>query len=277
MKIRLMLLAVLASPGLAQADASLDAVGAVNNEIGLNLISTHMNYSETGNGSVGPAGAELDSEDGHVGGFALDASLMQDILFGRDYVALGYDRVHGSVTYTGATGADPVYGSAVEKSDDTTDNFHLRWGRGFAVRHWLVTPYLELGRHAWDRVVAPGLAIGLTENYTHDYYGIGTMVQVAPVRALVLTLRGLAGRTFDAGMTALGQNLSLGDSALYQIGLHADYAIMPAVHLRAGIDYMQFDYGASPWVTDTLYGGWIAEPDSSTRLTTIDAGVACSF
>ena len=71
--------------------------------------------------------------------------------------------------------------------------------------------------------------------------------------------------------------LSLGDSALYQIGLHADYAIMPAVHLRAGIDYMQFDYGASPWVTDTLYGGWIAEPDSSTRLTTIDAGVACSF
>ena len=262
-------------PAMAQAGPSMDAITATDNEIGLNLVSTQMNYSETGNGVVGPAGVELDSEDGSVGGFSMDASLMRDILFGRDYVEMGYDRVHGSVGYTGSYQSG-VYGSVAAKSDATLDGFHLRVGHGIAVSDWLITPYLEFGNHEWDRDVGAGAPGSVSETYTHDYYGLGAMVQLAPSRALVLTLNGLAGRTYNANMNSFGADFALGDSALYRIGFRADYAVTTRLHLRAGVGYESFDYGASSVQYSPLLG-FAAEPDSKTRLTTLDAGLAYAF
>jgi hypothetical protein len=39
-------------------------IKASNNQIGVQYISTHVDYTETGNGTLGAAGATLDTESG---------------------------------------------------------------------------------------------------------------------------------------------------------------------------------------------------------------------
>ena len=74
----------------AQTGSGIDAIKNTNNAVGLQYISTNVNYTETSNGVT------LDTEKGNVPGFAINFSYMQDWLFGNDYLAASYSQNNGN-------------------------------------------------------------------------------------------------------------------------------------------------------------------------------------
>ena len=247
-------------------------IKASNNQIGVQYISTHVDYTETGNGTLGAAGATLDTETGSVPGFALSTSTMQDLWLGNDYIQAEYSRNSGHTNYVGSL-LGGTYGSVVQENGATLTDYHLRYGKGYVINdQFMVTPYGEIGRHKWDRDVNNG------ETYTHNYYGIGLLGQYSPVSKLVVSGNVLLGHTFGANIdvTTIGPvpgfSASLGTSALYRVGAAADYAFTKEIHGNVGVDYTSFDYGASA-VQPSGYG----EPDSTTRYTTVKVGIGYAF
>lgn len=258
--------ALLASPFAFAGDQ--DILNA-NNQIGIQGVQEHMNYSEQN------AGSTLDTEDGTVSGYGLSASLMKNIWLGNDYLALHYSHASGSTSYTGSLMSGGSYGSATGVSNATLSDFNARAGKGFVVGNGvMLTPFLELGHHEWDRNP------GYSETYTNSYYGIGGMAQYAPVRRLVLTGTALLGETFGSNInvafpsaySAYNFSSSLGNSALYKLGVQADYAITAQIHANVGVNYASWNYGQS---APTQYG--FMEPDSQTAVTTVSVGLGYAF
>ena len=249
-----------------------DIIGS-NNQVGIQLISTNVDYTETGNGLFGVTG-KLDTETGRVAGSALSISAMKDWWLGNDYIAAEYDHSSGNTNYVGGLiGPPPTpYGSVVGISSATLINYSARYGKGFIINDELMlTPYAELGSHEWDRGVNFG------ETYTHHYYGIGALGQYSPASKLVLSANAMLGSTFGSNIVVNGAfSAALGSSVLYRMGVAADYELAQNLHGNIGVDYMSFNYGIS-----ALYpiGGNIVtwEPDSKTKYTMIKIGLGCAF
>lgn len=257
-------------------------IKASNNQVGVQYISTHVDYTETGNGAVGAAGVTLDTETGSVPGYVLSASVMKDLWLGNDYMQAEYSHNSGSTNYVGSYQGG-TYGSVVATSGAVFADYHFRYGKGFVINDkFMATPYVEIGHHRWDRNVGNGAPGGYLEIYTHAYYGVGLLGQYSPMSNLVLSVKSLIGHTFGAeinipsfGAYGVPTSASLGNSTLYRIGAAADYAFTKQVHGNMGVDYTAFDYGASAWQSGT--GGSWAEPDSSTKYTTVKVGIGYAF
>lgn len=54
--------------------ADVGDINAANNQLGAQIQSRHVDYTETGNGAV------FDTEGGHATGYGLSASVMKDIM-----------------------------------------------------------------------------------------------------------------------------------------------------------------------------------------------------
>lgn len=250
-----------------------DIIGS-NNQMVFQLISTNVNYTETGNGILGSPVGTLDTESGRVAGESLSISAMKDWWLGNDYIAAEYDHSSGNTNYVGGLiGPPPTpYGSVVGTSNATLINYSVRYGRGYVVNDELMlTPYAELGGHDWNRGVNFG------ETYTHHYYGIGALGQYSPISKLVFSGNVMLGRTLGANIEVNGVfSGALGNSTLTKVGVAADYAFDQNVHGNVGVDYTSFDYGIS-----ALYpigGNTVAwEPDSKTKYTTIKLGLGYAF
>jgi hypothetical protein len=256
------------------AFAGTDDVKASNNQIEVQAISTKVDYKETGNGRLHSRAGTLDTEDGHVPGFALSVSMMKDVLLGNDYLQLQYSRNNGDTRYTGALQSGGSFGSVGGHSSATISDYSLRWGKGFAIDEaFMITPYGELGHHEWQRGVNSG------ETYNHSWYGVGTLVQYSPVSRLVVSANALVGRTFASDIDVSGPrgfSGSLGDSTLYKAGLSTDYAFTKHFHGNVGVDYTNFKYGiSSTHRTSSTTVAW--EPDSKTEYTTLKVGVGYAF
>ncbi len=256
----------------ATAFADTSDIKASNNQIGIQIISTHVNYAETGNGRLGTATGLLDTETGAVPGYALSLSAMKDIWLGNGYFEAEYDHSSGSTNYAGSLiGGGPTVGT----SRATLTNYSARYGKGFVVNDkFMLTPYAELGHHKWDRGVNSG------ETYTHNYYGIGALGQYSPVGKWVFSANGMLGSTFRSAITVnsgLGLNGfsgGLGNSSLFKVGAYADYAFTQKFHGNVGVDYTGFKYGISA-VYPVNGGSW--EPDSTTYYTTVKLGLGYAF
>jgi len=244
-----------------------------NNQAGIQIISTNVDYTETGNGLFGVTG-KLDTETGSVAGSALSISAMKDWWLGNDYIAAEYDHSSGNTNYVGGLiGPPPTpYGSVVGTSNATLINYSVRYGRGYVVNDELMlTPYVELGGHGWNRGVNFG------ETYTNHYYGVGALGQYSPVSKLVFSGNVMLGRTFGANIDVNGVfSGALGNSTLSKVGVTADYAFDQNLHGNVGIDYTSFNYGIS-----ALYpigGNTVAwEPDSKTKYTMVKIGLGYAF
>jgi hypothetical protein len=261
----------------AAAFADTSDIKASNNQMGIQIISTHVDYTETGNGMLGTRTGTLDTENGRVPGYTLSLSTMNDWWLGNDYIEAEYDHSSGNTNYIGGLIGPPAtpYGSVVGISGATLTNYSARYGKGFIVNDGLMlTPYAELGSHKWDRGVNYG------ETYTHNYYGIGALGQYSPASKWVLTASGLIGNTFgsyivvNTGPGLNGFSGGLGNSTLYKVGVSADYALTSHFHGNVGVDYMSFKYGISA-VYPVNGGSW--EPDSSTHYTTVKFGLGYAF
>ncbi|NNM69069.1 MAG: hypothetical protein HKM00_03730 [Gallionella sp.] len=255
----------------ATAFASTADIKASNNQIGIQAISTNVNYTETGTAGLTAQTGILDTETGSVPGYALSLSAMKDWWLGNDYFEAEYDHSSGNTTYTGAYQGG-VFGSVVGTSSATLVNYSARYGKGFVINNqFMVTPYAELGKHNWDRGVNYG------ETYTHNYYGIGALGQYSPNGKLVLSANVLYGSTYgssiavNSGAGLNGFSGGLGNSSLYKLGVSADYAFTKQLHGNVGVDYTSFRYGYS-----AVYNGML-EPNSKTNYTMVKVGLGYAF
>jgi len=264
------------------AFADVSDIKASNNQLVFGIMSTNVDYTETGDGTLTPSGT-LDTEKGSVPGYALSISTMQDLWLGNDYIETEYDNSSGNTDYTGAlcsTTACGAYGSYVGTSGATLINYSARYGKGYMVNEeFMLTPYAELGHHEWDRRVNSG------EIYTHNYYGIGVLGQYSPASKLVLSANALFGSTFgsniivNSGPGFSGFSGALGNSTLYKIGLAADYAFAQNWHGTIGVDYTSFSYGISAQYPGVVNGINVIlwEPDSKTKYTMVRIGLGYGF
>lgn len=250
-----------------------------NNQFGIQNISTNVDYTETGNGRLGTTLGTLDTETGAVPGYALFISTMLGPE--NEYFEAEYDHSSGSTTYTGMPITGGVFGSIVGTSSAKLINYSARFGKGLladkAKDMFMLTPYVELGHHQWDRGVNYG------ETYTNYYFGVGMLGQLSPVNSkLVLSANALVGSTYksyivvNSGPGLNGFSGKLGNSAMYKFGLSADYAFVEHLHGNISADYTSFRYGISDMYP--VGGGYVAwEPDSSTKYTTIKFGLGYAF
>ncbi len=259
------------------AMAGTSDIKAANNQVAIQIVSTNVDYTETGNGRLGTTVGKLDTETGGVPGYALSLSVMKDVWLGNDYFAAEYDHASGNTSYTGMPITGGVFGSLAGSSGATLDNYRVRYGKGFTLDHeFMLTPYAELGNHQWERNVNYG------EHYAHDYYGAGVLGQYSPVSRLVFSADALFGKTAGSSITVNGgggQNGfsgDLGNSTLYKIGIAADYAFAENLHGNVGVDYVTFNYGIS--AIYPLGGGFVGwQPDSTTHYTLVKLGIGYAF
>ena len=260
-----------ASSGMAfaQTGSGIDTIKNTNNAVGAQFISTNVNYTETSNGVT------LDTEKGNVPGFAINVSIMQDWLFGNDYLAASYSQNNGNTNYTGSyIGSSKGYGSVTASDPATLIDYSLRYGKGFALgNQWMVTPFVEVGSHQWNRNLNT-----YQETYTNGYYGAGLLGQVALTKDIVITANGLIGNTVNSNINISGIGFNggaLGNSSIYRIGISGDYAFTRSFHGNIGIDYVSFSYGQS---AGTKVGKYVYyEPPSTTQYTTYKVGVSYNF
>lgn len=251
-------------------------IQASNNQVSVQAISTHVDYTETGNGLFGSPTGTLDTEKGNVRGYRLSASVMKDLLLGNDYIQAQYSRVSGHTTYTGqSVFGGGGFGSVVDQSGAKIVDYSLRYGKGFVINDQAtLTPFFEIGRHRWERGVNEG------ETYTNGWYGLGIIGQYSPAPQWVLGANALLGRINNSNINVagpLGFSAPLGNSDLYRYGLAADYAFTRRFHGNIGVDYTSFKYGISS-VRVVGGGAFLAwEPASKTKYTTVNLGLGYAF
>lgn len=252
-------------------------IESANNKIGAQVLYKHINHTETENG------AALDSEDGHVMGYGLTGSVMRDWWLGHDYLAVQYSSFSGETSYTGCTMGNPAYGSLRGKSKAQIKDGDLRYGKGFvADDDAIVTLYLELGYHKYDRYLGYGTPDGYRETYTHNYYGVGALGQYSAINKIVFSAYFLNGRTYGANIVVAlpspyaGFSAKLGNSALYKVGVSVDYAFTINFHANLSVDTASWNYGKSQ--NQSIGNGLYAyEPDSTTKDTTAKISIGYAF
>lgn len=259
-------------------------IKASNNQVGIQSISTNVNYTEIGNGLSGNPSGVVDTETGPVPGRAYYFSSMNDVLLGNDYFKANYDESSGYTNYVGGT-LNPFspYGTVLSTSGAILTNYSARYGRGFNIRgESMLSPYIEFGSHKWERSVNYG------ETYSNSYYGIGLLSQHSLGNKMVLSIDAMFGHTIQSTIAVassppgtpvasqlIGFSGDLGNSDLFKIGISLDYALVQRLHLNLGVDYSAFSYGIS-----ALYpsGNLFAfEPDSKTNYVTLRFGFGLGF
>ena len=241
---------------------------ASNNQIIAEFVGTDLDYAEHG-GDYGTPTGLLDTEKGWVPGFGLKVSVMGNLWLGNDYLEAEFSRSDGHTRYVGSL-IGGLFGSVKGNDGATFTDLDARYGKGYALRtNFMITPYAELGYHKWDREVNQG------ETYTNFYVGAGALVQWSPVSRLVLSANAMIGTTFSSHIDVAGPfgfSDSLGNSAIYKLGVGVDYAMTTHLHLSTGLDYTDFKYGASP-----LQSSGFFEPHSTTKITALKVGIGYAF
>lgn len=256
------------------AHAGSQDIDAANNLVLMQVTSTLVDYREYGNGLLGTATGLLDQESGRVPGLALSVSDMaEDSHF---YWQASYGYSSGQTDYTGSL-MGGTFGSYVGASRAVFEDLGARLGKGFSVRDaFMLTPYVEVGSHEWERGVNYG------EVYHHYYYGPGLMAQYSPADRTVLSVNALYGRTVgsnivvSAGPLMNGFSGALGNSSLSRLEAAVDYMFAPQLHGNVAIEYTRFRYGMS--AVFPVGGNVVAwEPDSTTRYVVFKVGVGAAF
>ncbi len=254
------------------------SIKKANSQIGIQFISTDVDYKEFGGQLGAPAGL-LDTEKASINGFGINLSVMKDFILGNDYFKFDFTHNKGRTNYVGSyIGSNAGYGSVKSTSGASLIDFDFRFGKGYEIsNNIMLTPYLEIGRHEWDRGVNAG------ENYKNEYLGIGVMPQYSPFDKLVLSASALVGRTFSSNIDVKADasnllfNASLGTSTIYKVGASIDYAFSESIHGSIGADFTNFKYGISDPVPLDNNFYYAFEPGSKTKYSTLRVGIGYSF
>jgi hypothetical protein len=255
------------------ARAWINPILIANTQVGLGIVGHRFDYNEST-----PDFPRFSGERGWVPGLQATVSAMAPMAEVANVYFMGrFTWINGRTEYN-ASGGPATSGTSGADVRDVD----VRVGKGFDVAtNWMATPYLGAGYHGWARDLSNKTGpFGYHELYEHGYAGGGLLLQWAPTQQLVISANGLAGTTFGAtmatsyngGFPIMPQDYRLGSSAIYLVGLSADLAMTREWHINAGVDYVNWRYGASPLAPDGS-----SEPDSRTSNWTVKAGFGYSF
>ncbi|MEY2336322.1 hypothetical protein AAE485_15180 (plasmid) [Acidithiobacillus ferriphilus] len=264
------LVAALTIAAPIMAFANTNPILAANNEVGVAVTGTLMNYQENVPAIYGPA----DTESGWRPGFAVKGSYMGNV-FGiqNGYAAIHYDHSAGNIAYMGNVGGHSYIGT----DNATTNRVMARVGVGINIpingpgHQMMITPYIAGGYQSWNRALQG--PYGYTEDYRAGLIGSGALFQYAVTPRFVVSGNSEILAVVGGGMTphlnGLG-SASFGTSAEEKVMAGVDYRISGPIHLFSEVSYTHFTYTGG-----TLKGG--EEPSSATNLFAMEAGVAYSF
>ena len=278
----IILITSLTLPGVALANgmATQDPILRANNEIGLAVTGTLMNYQE----HITQFNGQTDIESGWMPGFQVKYSLMVDYFSSLPnlYFAVNYDYSNGNLHYQGfllSPGTPPS-----QTTDSAVTNRVVgRLGMGFPLaQSWMLTPYLAGGYQNWDRNLQG--THGGTEKYSAGLVGAGLMLQYAPIQQLVLSANAQGLAVIGGGMTPSGTPLqdrlgtaSFGSSGQERISLDADYRLNSSWHVYGGLNFTHFNYTGGALNSPLAQFLDYTEPPSSTNLFGMQLGVAYGF
>jgi opacity protein-like surface antigen len=273
-------------PVVGCARSNIDIVKS-DRQVSLDFVENYIKYGPEvitpGTPGFPPSstGVPLDLEKGWVPGGSVSAYYMWNWGTACNLYVMGrFTYEHGNTTYVGALQGNP-FGSLVQQDGATVEDFDFRLGKGFDVgTNAMLTPYLGIGTNWWKRLLTG--ASGYQEVYSHDYVGAGLLFQISPIPHLVLSANGLVGGAFNSSMTTsltpggfliIPATYTLGNKAVYMVGGSVDFAFTAHLHGNIGIDYTRFAYGQS--ALNPASGA--LEPNSTTRYTTVSAGLGWGF
>lgn len=266
--------------------AETQAIRAVNSSLSLSYRRSVFYYIEPSDSlAINTGSLYQDSEAGNINGFKVAASWMgdADTWWDNPYLYLGWSWVNGRVNYAGFDqNNNPLYGL---QSRATMQDYTFRLGKGFLTgKDVMLTPYLGLGGHFWSREIGLGSPAVTTpqgnhESYSHAYVGPGGRIQYAFLRRWVVTGNALIGKTFWAQMSAEPgiDRAALGSSLIVDLGLELDFAAYKALHLFAGVDYMNYSYGQSGVYVVNNGNNNVMEPFSRTEIYAFDVGLRFAY
>jgi hypothetical protein len=263
----------------AWAADNTNPIVAANNEAGIAVTGSTMNYQEHFTPAEIARYKADDSETGWMPGFEAKYSLMGDYfnsLPSDMYFAVHYQLNSGNIAYKGALSNGSIYDGT---DSATTSRVIARIGKGFQLSNaMMLTPYIAGGYQDWNRHLLG--SSGYTEDYRSGLVGAGAMFQYAATQRLVLTANAEMLALVGAGMTphhvpglapgSLG-SASFGTSGEEKVGADADYRIYSKWHLYGGLSYTHFNY------TGGSLNLGAREPLSSTSLFSMDAGIGYQF
>lgn len=277
LKVFIVVVALTFSVSVMASDAG-NPILSMNNEAGIAVTGTTMNYQEHFTPAEIANIKADDSETGWMPGFEAKYSLMGDYfnsLPSDMYFAVHYQRNSGNIAYKGSLQNGSIYDGT---DSATTNRVIARIGKGFQLSNaMMLTPYIAGGYQDWNRhMLGPS---GYTEDYSSGLIGAGAMFQYAATNRLVLTLNAEGLAMIGGGMTphnvpgygnTLG-NTSFGTSGQEKIAADVDYRISGPWHLYGGLSYTHFNY------TGGALNFGASEPLSSTNLFSMDAGIGYQF
>ncbi|MDA8384573.1 MAG: hypothetical protein M0037_16240 [Betaproteobacteria bacterium] len=278
----------------AATDTSAARLIEANNAVEASYALSEVHYGEMRNG------AYLDTENGALRGGELGLSWMGALrmpvrvhrhagVVRGFYLHVAYRETAGGLHYDGAL--QTLQGQVLESLHNTSrarfKDGIFRLGQGFVPSaQVLLTPYLELGLHEWDRTLSGEW--GYQETYRNAFYGLGVRVQYAAGARWILSGAVAAGRTADARITVdmaragLGQTtMRLGPAPYYRAEIGADVALGRRLHAFAKLAYSRFEYGASSqgWLySGTTYLAMVmVEPSSTTAIASCALGLRYTY
>lgn len=257
------------------AQAGNDDLDAIDNGVGVNASVNQLQYKESS------GGFSLDKENGWFPGGGVEINKLVNIggPLPLDDIYLHFDggAASGTTHYNGAL----QNGTPLQSTTNTTTlDFNGRLGKAFAIsldgQHstdMMLTPYIEVGYHRWDRELKG--SAGYNETYDNYQTSLGVLGQFSPIDRWVVSATMSLGTTWDGNVStnlAGVGNFSLGNHAIAKGSLGVDYRITDrwSVNSKATVQY--FGYGKSPVNSSGFY-----EPDSTTDLYGFQIGAGFAF
>ncbi len=215
----------------------------------------------------------FDRESGNINGARLSASQLD--LGGHLYGRIAYGRAQGYVQYQGYSQAGTPISNGVSAANMA--DYSLRLGSAFSSGRVMAIPFVQYGRHFWNRVVGVGTSTSYEEDYQNQYIGFGALFQVAMTRILVGSLYAMAGQTLNPSIRvpSLGFAQPLGTAPLVKAGVLLNLRLSRIFGLYAGVRYTRFSYGQSPPQQSGPYT--VMEPASNTVMTSYEGGLRLFF
>lgn len=243
------------------------AIDSVNNQIGIAVSGTLMNYQE----HIDPGPSDIES--GWMPGLKLHARGTAQRLYGS--VNFAYNK--GNIRYEGALQDGTPYDGT---DSATTMRLLGKVGYLFPISSNIVlTPYLAGGWQHWNRHLLG--ANGYTEDYSASLVGLGAKLQYALDPKLVLGLNINTLAVLLGGMSPSGMPLTYGNNAQFKasgeedVSVGADYEVLKDIHLFGNIDFTHFNYTGGSLQAAYPYVAY--EPSSSTNMFGLNLGIAYSF
>ena len=163
-------------------------------------------------------------------------------MHGRYAYGIRFDYAQGQTEYDGYIGRNSQAIPAKTITDNRMVDIYTRQGAVLVSgTKTTLIPYIELGLSSWGRDIGASTPYRLTETFMHYAMGVGVNGFYAPFDQFVIHVGGGVGHTIIP-MTLVGESiLKLGAKPYYTAAVGLDIRITQRLHVRADIDYRQWE------------------------------------